>query len=97
MGWREKSAFVEYNLLLILSENAEEFYGLILIFRNIDAIYLEYRTIEQMTFITLKCLRITFSKYLVIIELWHLSLNVLRRLSPPSGQNAAPPPTCRTE
>jgi len=47
MGWREKSVFVGLNLLLILSEYAEQFYGWILIFRNKDARCLEDRAIEK--------------------------------------------------
>jgi len=97
MGWREKSISVGYNVLLILSECAEQLYDLFVIFRNIAAIYLEHKTIEEIIFTTLKCVRITFSKYLGIIKLRHFSLNFFRRLSATSGQDVAPPPTCRAE
>jgi len=94
MQWREHSVFVGQNLLLEVSEYAQKFYGFTLIFRNKDAVYLEDSEIEKIIFSTLKCVCITFSKYLGINEVRHLSHNFFRRLSPPSGQYAIPPPTC---
>ena len=80
-----------------MSEYAEQFYSLILIFRNKDAVYMEYTAIEQIIFITLKYVCVTFSKYFGIIEVRHLPPNFFRHLSPSSGQDAAPLPNCRTE
>jgi len=62
---------VGLNLLLILSEYAEEICGLFLIFRNKDATYLGNRAIEQIIFNHAG----KFSTYFGIIEVRHFSQN----------------------